>query len=156
MVKDSEISRVAIDATIHQLLKDASIEITNNTLTEVKQVITRFLDGANVSITRNTMNTFSFGAIVNLLFVRFGHIGYGLALHYGWNFYRFNCVYWLEDRPLSEGMTFNYVEGNLWIAIGSLAACVLTLVAVSKNDGLELGGRRIAGRDSAQNQHAGH
>jgi hypothetical protein len=64
VVKDSEISKVGIQATIHQILKDASIEITDNTLTDVKQVITRWLDGADVSITGNTMNTFTFGSIV--------------------------------------------------------------------------------------------
>jgi hypothetical protein len=64
VVRNSEFSKVGIDATIHELLKDASIEITNNTFTDVKQVITAFLDGASVSITKNTLNTFSFGAIV--------------------------------------------------------------------------------------------
>jgi len=63
-VKDSEISKVGIQAIVHEIFRDASIEITDNTLTDVKQVNTRWLDGANVSITGNTMNTFSWGAIV--------------------------------------------------------------------------------------------
>ena len=53
------------------------------------------------------VSLFSFGAIANLLFVRFRHIGYGVALHYAWNFYRFNSVVAVDGRALSEGMTFN-------------------------------------------------
>ena len=75
------------------------------------------------------VSLFSFGAITNLLFVRFGHIGYGVALHYAWNFYRFNSVYRLDGLPLSEGVTFKYVEGNLWIVSASSIAAVLVFAA---------------------------
>lgn len=68
---------------------------------------------------------FSLGVIANTLFVRFRHIGYGLALHYAWNFWRFNTSYYLDGRYLSEGETFNYVEGNLWVAAGSFLVAAL-------------------------------
>jgi len=68
---------------------------------------------------------FSFGAILNCLFVRFGHIGFCLALHYAWNFYRFSGThYYLDGGPLSEGATFNYVEGNAWVALGAFIAFI--------------------------------
>ena len=79
------------------------------------------------------VSLFSFGAITNLLFVRFGHIGYGVALHYAWNFYRFNSVYRLDGLPLSEGMTFNYVEGNLWIVSASLIAVTYSVLRRVRN-----------------------
>jgi hypothetical protein len=63
-VKGSDVSRVGIQALVHQMFRGASVEIADNTLTAVKQVITRWLDGANVSITGNTMNTYSWGGIV--------------------------------------------------------------------------------------------
>ena len=62
---------------------------------------------------------FAFGVIGNTLFVKYGHIGYGLALHYAWNFYRFNTRYSVDGRPLQEGETFNYIEGDAWIVAGS-------------------------------------
>jgi hypothetical protein len=101
------------------------------------------------------LSFFSFGAIANLLFVRFGHIGSGVALHYAWNFYRFNSVYLLDGRPLSEGMTFNHVEGNVWVVTGSVIALVLTFLAYGRNDvPRSSGGGRIAPRDASQHEHA--
>lgn len=74
------------------------------------------------------VSLFSFGAIANALFVRYGHIGYGLAVHYAWNFDRFNSTYYLDGKALSEGMTFNYIEGNAWVAAGAFIACALVFV----------------------------
>jgi membrane protease YdiL (CAAX protease family) len=71
------------------------------------------------------LTIFSFAAIANTLFVKYRHIGYGFALHYAWNFYRFNSTYYLDGVRLEEGMTFNYVEGNGWVAGVSLTAFVL-------------------------------
>lgn len=68
---------------------------------------------------------FSFGVIANCLFLWSRHIGYGLALHFAWNLLRFDNVYYLAGRPLSEGATFNYIEGNAWIASTSLAGAAL-------------------------------
>jgi membrane protease YdiL (CAAX protease family) len=99
------------------------------------------------------LSLFSFGAIVNLLFVRFGHIGYGVALHYAWNFYRFNSVYALDGRLLSEGMTFNYIEGSPWVVLGSVVAFAITLLAYVKFEGVESRGRHIALGDTAQHEH---
>ncbi|MGB8330082.1 MAG: CPBP family intramembrane glutamic endopeptidase, partial [Polyangiales bacterium] len=98
---------------------------------------------------------FSFGAIANLLFVRFGHIGYGVALHYAWNFYRFNSVYALDGHPLNEGLTFNYVEGNVWVVTGSMVALVLTFLASGWSDGPWSVGSRVVLGDAAKHQRAG-
>jgi hypothetical protein len=63
VVKNSEFSKVGLEATVHQFFKDARIMITNNTFSEVKQLLLRFLDGANVLITENTLKTVSLSAI---------------------------------------------------------------------------------------------
>jgi hypothetical protein len=99
------------------------------------------------------VSLFSFGAIANLLFVRFRHIGYGVALHYAWNFYRFNSVFMLDGRRLSEGMTFNYLEGNLWVMTGSLVALLLTILICRQPEEPRSGGRQIASRNTTQHQH---
>lgn len=75
---------------------------------------------------------FLFGAIANLLFIRFGHIGYSLAAHYAWNFYRFNSSYFVSGYEIPQGETFNYVEGNGWVAVIALTAFVLVYILVSR------------------------
>ena len=81
------------------------------------------------------VSIFSFAAIANTLFVRYHHIGYGFALHYAWNFYRFNSTYYLDGVRLGEGATFNYIEGNTWVAGASLVACALVFVGSQSGDG---------------------
>lgn len=71
------------------------------------------------------VSIFSFAAIANTLFVRYRHIGYGFALHYAWNFYRFNSTYYLNGVRLEEGATFDYIEGNAWVVVASFVAFVL-------------------------------
>jgi hypothetical protein len=71
------------------------------------------------------VSIFAFATIANTLFIRYRHIGYGFALHYAWNFYRFNSRYYLDGVPLSEGASFNYIEGNAWVAGLSFAVAVL-------------------------------
>ena len=61
---NSEIERVGIQATAYQLLKRADVELSGNVYHEVKQAITRWLDGSNVSIEGNTLDSYSFGSIV--------------------------------------------------------------------------------------------
>ncbi|WP_296700601.1 right-handed parallel beta-helix repeat-containing protein [Algoriphagus sp.] len=63
-VSNSEFSEVAFQATIFEGFKDANIEIYNNSFTEIKQTIYRFMSGSTVSITDNTLQTNSFGGIV--------------------------------------------------------------------------------------------
>ncbi len=75
---------------------------------------------------------FCFGTIANLLFIRFGHIGYSLAPHYAWNFYRFNSSYFVNGYEVPQGETFNYIEGNGWVAVSALAAFVLVYLLVSR------------------------
>jgi membrane protease YdiL (CAAX protease family) len=82
-----------------------------------------FLYGLNgIAIDWQALVTvFSFGAIANCWFVRYRHIGYGLALHYAWNFDRFSTAYYLHGSRLSEGATFNYIEGNACVAAAAFA-----------------------------------
>lgn len=61
---NTDISRVGIQATDYQLLKHADVEIRGNVYSEAKQAITRWLDGSNVTIEGNTLDTYSFGSIV--------------------------------------------------------------------------------------------
>jgi hypothetical protein len=74
---------------------------------------------------------FSFGAIANTLFVGYRHIGYGFALHYAWNFFRFNTTYSLNGVRLNEGVTFNYIEGNPWVAGAAFSTCLFVSLAYS-------------------------
>jgi len=76
---------------------------------------------------------FSFGASANLLFVHCGHVGYSLAAHYAWNFYRFNSTFWVKGHRLSQGETFNHIEGNPWIASTALVVFAVLLLLVSSS-----------------------
>lgn len=68
-------------------------------------------DGSEIHLAALT-SLFAFGVIGNTLFVRFGHIGYGTAAHYAWNFFRFNTRYSVDGRTLRQGETFDYIEGS--------------------------------------------
>jgi hypothetical protein len=63
-VTNSHFSKIAIQATQHQGFKNASIEVSGNSYSEIKQTIYRHLEGCNVNIHNNVMDTYSFGAIV--------------------------------------------------------------------------------------------
>jgi hypothetical protein len=80
-----------------------------------------------------TVTLFSFGAIADTLFVRYSHIGYGFALHYAWNFFRFNTTYFLDGEPLTEAATFNYIEGSRWVASASLAVFIALFAACGRS-----------------------
>lgn len=75
------------------------------------------------------VSLFSFGAIANLLFVRYRHIGYSFALHYAWNMERINSEFYYRGAMLSEGRSFNYIEGSPWVVVGSLTAFLLLFAA---------------------------
>lgn len=97
------------------------------------------------------LTLFSFGVLANLLFLRFGHIGYGWALHYGWNLMRFGSVYAVDGRYLSEGMSFNYLEGNAWLATASTCAAVAAFVAYTKRPPSSSIGRLVLGHAPQHN-----
>lgn len=61
---NNDIRRVGIQATVYQLLKHADVAVSGNVYRETKQAIVRWLDGSNVSIERNTLDTYSFGSVV--------------------------------------------------------------------------------------------
>lgn len=85
-------------------------------------------DGVEIGVVA-LLTLFAFGVIANTLFVRFQHIGYGVALHYAWNFWRFNYDYYLDGARLPEGATFNFIEGNAWVAVGSTLIMLLVFGA---------------------------
>ena len=91
------------------------------------------------------LTLFSFGVLANLLFLRFGHIGYGWALHYGWNLMRFGSVYAVDGRYLSEGMSFNYLEGNRWVVVASTCAALAAFVGYTKRPPSSSIGRLVLG-----------
>jgi len=86
------------------------------------------LDGTEIGFPALT-TLFSLGVIANALFVRFRHIGFGFALHYAWNFWRFGTRYYLDGRHLLEGETFNYLEGNPWVVGGSVVTMLCVCAA---------------------------
>ncbi len=61
---NTDISKVGIQATVYEVLKNATIEISGNSYSEIKQTIYMYLDACNLSITKNKMKTISWGAIV--------------------------------------------------------------------------------------------
>ena len=63
-ITSSEISKIGFQATVHETLKNATIEISGNSYSEIRQTMYRWLDGCNLSITKNSMETISWGAIV--------------------------------------------------------------------------------------------
>lgn len=69
-----------------------------------------------------------FGIIANYLFIRFGHIWYGFALHLAWNLQRFNGDILLGGQKLSEAQTFILIEGSWPTAIAS-AVGMITCIA---------------------------
>ena len=64
LISNCKISKTAFEGHVFQSLKDASIRVKNNTYTEIKQTIYRFMDGCHVSIVGNNMKASEFGTIV--------------------------------------------------------------------------------------------
>ena len=60
------------------------------------------------------VNLALFAFACNQFFLESGHIGYGVALHVGWNLYRFGGYYVRGGRPISEADAFNAIEGSPW------------------------------------------
>lgn len=75
---------------------------------------------------------FSFGTIANLLFVRVGHIGYSLALHYAWNFHRFNSSYSFGGYHVAQGDTFNLIEGSTIVSTSVFITALCVLLALTR------------------------
>lgn len=55
---------------------------------------------------------FLFGMLSNILFIKFKHIWFGFAIHFAWNATRFTGCFLKNGVVLSEGASFNYIEGN--------------------------------------------
>jgi membrane protease YdiL (CAAX protease family) len=91
-----------------------------------------------------TLTLFSFGGIANLLFVRYGHVGYPFAIHYAWNLERFNAQYYLDGTRISEGATFDFIEGAPWVAVAASTIFVAMFVFFSRR--IDADARRIAAR----------
>lgn len=71
---------------------------------------------------------FSTGVVLNALFLWSGHIGYGFAIHFAWNFWRFaGTRFYLDGVRLPEGETFNYLEGSPMIVAIALAGLLVAV-----------------------------
>jgi hypothetical protein len=70
---------------------------------------------------------FLFGYATNRLFLYHQNIGVPLALHAGWNFVKFKGEFFdkVTQRPLSEALAFNAVEGSFEVL--GLAICLVAL-----------------------------
>lgn len=68
------------------------------------------------------INLFLFGFVCNDLFFRSGHIGYGAALHVGWNLTRFGGSFLYDEQNVPEGQTFNLIESSPFLT------CSLVLI----------------------------
>lgn len=70
------------------------------------------------------LTIFAFGLTSNLLFLRYGHIGYCVALHYAWNLRRFEHAYVRSGVTVPEGTSFNFIEGSPTVMLAGLALLV--------------------------------
>jgi membrane protease YdiL (CAAX protease family) len=80
-----------------------------------------FNEVAAVQLTPLTLfNLFFFGMVCNAFYLRYQHIGFGFALHAGWNLTRFTRYYYSGLKPsapaISEGMSFNLIEGSWFLS----------------------------------------
>ena len=69
---------------------------------------------------------FFLGSVGNILFYQQGHLGGAWGFHAGWNSLRFSFIYALNNQALSEGQSFNALEGS---AVGLIFSSVIFLVA---------------------------
>ncbi len=63
-ITNSVFSKCSVQATLYEGFKNATIEITNNYYSEIKQTLYRWMSGSSLSITNNDMEAFSWGTIV--------------------------------------------------------------------------------------------
>ena len=73
----------------------------------------------------------AFSLATNLLFLKFGHIGYSFAIHAGWNLTRFGGAYERAGVALTETDTIALIEGSL-LALGASALLLLAVIAVDR------------------------
>lgn len=81
-----------------------------------------------VALPATTLATLlAFALAGNELYLAYGHVGFSLALHAGWNVVRFPALYRAlpSERPLTQAESFAVVEGTPEL----LAAALLLLVA---------------------------
>lgn len=73
---------------------------------------------------------FVVGVLRNNLILKFGHIGYSWAIHYGWMLIMFGCAIYVKENNilLSETERFNIFIGNKTIFIIALVIAMLTSV----------------------------
>ncbi len=75
---------------------------------------------------------FAFGIVVNTLFLAFQHIWYGFALHFAWNVYRFSTAYGIDGTRLREANSFQYIEGNPWVAAGASITALIVFASYAQ------------------------
>lgn len=77
-------------------------------------------------------NLLVFSVACNSLFLHYGHIGYGYAIHVGWNLTRFGGDFFRGSTLLSEGTAFNVLEGSPWFSLLITPATAILLVILGR------------------------
>ncbi len=77
-------------------------------------------------------NLFVFSVACNSLFLHCGHIGYGYAIHVGWNLTRFGGDFFRNSALLPEGAAFNALESSPWFSLVITPATAILLVILSR------------------------
>ena len=76
------------------------------------------------------LTLFFFSLAVNALFFTFGHIGYGFALHFAWNWWRFEGDISKNGISLNEAQTFNILEGSTAVLISVACLSILSVIGL--------------------------
>jgi membrane protease YdiL (CAAX protease family) len=85
------------------------------------------MEGVVVLHPLTLLNLTLFGIICNSLYFSYNHIGFGAALHIGWNLTRFSGPILNHGHQLLEGETFNLIEGS-WLISALLVSLLSCLV----------------------------
>ncbi len=80
------------------------------------------------------LNLFLFSLVCNWTFFTFKHIGFAIALHAGWNLFRFSghLIDFSTHQPVSEGQTFNLIESSLGLTL-LIGTVLLALQLIRKS-----------------------
>lgn len=73
---------------------------------------------------------FCFSWAANELYFRFGHIGYGVALHIAWNIWRFFGPIYRNGHELNEAETFNILEGSTPVMVLVALMCIICVASL--------------------------
>lgn len=80
------------------------------------------------------LNLFLFGVWANAAFLRSRHIGWGLAVHLGWNLNRFTGDFVRAGQIVPEGQLFDPLEGSLWLTGPLLVLAVIETARLRRSE----------------------